>query len=361
MSTTSLPELQRMLIVAGVDAESDLLRRAVERAGFTAIEEEVDPDRALTRATTERWAWVVVAWHPLAVDLISAIHERTPAVSVVLIGDKLDEEVERAAFNAGAAEILSRDDLGPSRLQRRLRSAAATARAVAEAKAGAAARDDLLAVVSHDLRSPLNAIVLACDALEGTIAPDEPNRRYVKAIRRASTRAERLLRDLLDVSRIECGGLQLECRPVSARGILDQTRADHEILARDAGSNIVVEVDGDPGAVFADRDRILQVLANLVGNSLKHAAGTPIVLAARDDGEGIELAVADRGPGIVPDALPHVFDRFWQGRARRRGGAGLGLTIAKGIVEAHGGAIAVNSEVGKGTRFSVKLPRPRLP
>ena len=103
---------------------------------------------------------------------------------------------------------------------------------------------------------------------------------------------------------------------------------------------------------------MLQVLANLVGNSLKHAAGSAITLEARSDADGVELVVSDSGPGINPEQLPHVFDRFWQGRTRRRGGAGLGLTIARGIVEAHGGAIAVTSEVGRGTRFTVKLPRP---
>jgi two-component system, OmpR family, sensor histidine kinase BaeS len=100
------------------------------------------------------------------------------------------------------------------------------------------------------------------------------------------------------------------------------------------------------------------VLANLVGNSIKHAAGAAITLEARGDDDGVELTVGDSGPGIAAEALPHVFDRFWQGRSRRRGGAGLGLTIARGIVLAHGGDIAVASEVGQGTRFTVRLPRP---
>src|SRR5262249_30682403 len=148
-------------------------------------------------------------------------------------------------------------------------------------------------------------------------------KKYVAAIRRASVRAERLLRDLLEVSRIESGALRLERRAISAKALLEQTRSDHEIQARDAGAKITVAVDRDPGAIFVDRDRVLQVLANLVGNALKHAPGATITLGARADGDGVELAVSDLGPGIAPDHLPHVFDRFWQGRARRRGGAGL--------------------------------------
>jgi signal transduction histidine kinase len=366
--STIASEVQRTLIVAHGADERAVLRRALERGGPSwVVLDEGDPDRALVRATTEAFDCVIIEHRPVTtgVELVRAIRERAPNLPLLLVAGALDEELERAVVEAGATDVISHDDASPTRLARRVRAAvrigrvdAEQARMLAEAQAAAAARDDLLAVVSHDLRSPLNAIVLACDALEGIHGDAPDQRRYIGAIRRASQRAERLLRDLLDVARIESGGLRLECRPVSAKAILDQTRSDHEIVARDAGAQLVVDITADPGQVFADRDRILQVLANLVGNSIKHAAGAPIRLEARADADGVELVVADRGPGIVPDQLPHIFYRFWQGRSKRRGGAGLGLTIAKGIVEAHGGQIEVTSEVGQGTRFTVRLPRP---
>ena len=352
MTTPSvLPNALRILVVAPDDVVRARLRTALAGAGWPSVDEETDLDHGLTRSAAGGHDGVIVD-HPAALDLVTALRGRGASVPVLLCAAAVDEALERAAQQAGVTDVLGPDDLIPTRLARRINAAVGPHRGRSPGP-----RDELLAIVSHDLRSPLNAIVLACDALETELG-DTERKRYVAAVRRAGQRAERLLRDLLDVSRIETGGLKLEPRAVSARSILEQTRADHELLARDAGSQITLEVPADPGAVLADRDRVLQVLANLIGNSLKHAAGSEIKLEARGDADAVELVVADRGPGIHPDALPHIFDRFWQGRTRRRGGAGLGLTIARGIVEAHGGAIAVTSEPGQGTRFTVRLPRP---
>jgi signal transduction histidine kinase len=359
----------RVLLIAPDDAARAGFVRSLGAAGLSEVDVEADLDRALARAAgaaTERHDCVIVDHRhgATALELVRALRARDATAPILLLATRPDEDLERVATAAGVTDVLTGDDLGPARLARRIglavqvgRTDAETARLIAQAQTAAAARDDLLANVSHDLRSPLNAIVLACDALEA--APGEvERRRYIAAVRRGGQRAERLLRDLLDVSRIESGALRLERRPLSARALLEQTRADHELLAGEVGSTIALEVDTDPGQVFADRDRVLQVLANLVGNSIKHAPGTAIALGARPDGDAVELVIQDHGPGIKPESLPHVFDRFWQGRARRRGGAGLGLAIARGIVEAHGGAIAVASELGKGTRFTVRLPRP---
>ncbi|HEY0035645.1 MAG TPA: ATP-binding protein, partial [Longimicrobium sp.] len=121
----------------------------------------------------------------------------------------------------------------------------------------------------------------------------------------------------------------------------------------EAGSSI----DADLPAAWADRERIHQVLSNLVGNAVKFTPqeGRVLVTTVAEDGE-IRVSVADTGPGIPPEHLPHVFDRFWQARSTRRAGAGLGLAIARGIVEAHGGAIGVESEPGRGTTFHFTLP-----
>jgi signal transduction histidine kinase len=361
--TMSVPnDLGRVLLVTRPE-ERATLAGAFARAGVAA-DVELDPDRALARALDGSCALVVAGLAvPTSIELTRAVRGRGGALPILLAADGLDDELAAAARDAGVTDVLERADHAPARLAMRVNAALCAGRTVAEAaatvaraRAAAAARDELLAIVSHDLRSPLNAIVLACDALEVDLGESE-RKRYVAAVRRAGQRAERLLRDLLDVSRLDSGGLNLERRPVTARAILEQTRADHELIARDAGSPITIELTGDPGQLHADRDRLLQVMANLVGNALRHAPGAPITLAARGTADAVELSVADQGPGIQPDALAHVFERFWHGRSRRRTGARLGLAIARGIVEAHGGTITATSEVGHGARFTLRIPR----
>jgi signal transduction histidine kinase len=127
---------------------------------------------------------------------------------------------------------------------------------------------------------------------------------------------------------------------------------------RESGGAIVAQTPAEQTLVAADRDRVMQVLSNLIGNALTHAKGTTIELSLRRDNGHATFAVRDGGPGISEVELPHIFDRYWSGRTRR-GGAGLGLAIAKGIVEAHGGEIAVASTHGRGTEFSFTLPLAR--
>ena len=254
-------------------------------------------------------------------------------------------------------------DLSPRRLALRIqfahRVAAAEAeiqRAAAAAQRAAAARDDVLAVVSHDLRGPLHAIGLATEALRDEI-PDSA-KRYLGAIERASQRAERLIADLLEASAIENGALTLAASAVDAVSIVRQAAQDHELLVKESGGNITAHVPDGSLVVRADRDRVLQVLGNLIGNALKHARGTPIDVLLTEDARHALIAVRDQGPGIPPAELPHVFDRYWQGRSKKTG-AGLGLAIAKGIVAAHGGEIRVRSTVGEGTELSFTLPLAR--
>ena len=129
-------------------------------------------------------------------------------------------------------------------------------------------------------------------------------------------------------------------------------------MTREAGLTIHTAVADGCGKVVADRDRIAQVFGNLISNAIKYAkAGGAITIEASIAGDTVGFAVVDRGPGIAPEYLPHLFDRYWQGRKQRRGSAGLGLAIAKGIVEAHGGAIGAASAPGEGARFTFSLPR----
>jgi signal transduction histidine kinase len=215
--------------------------------------------------------------------------------------------------------------------------------------------DDILAVVSHDLRGPLHSITLAVEALRDEVSAD--GLRYLAAIERASLRAEKLIADLLEAHAIENGRLELHRSKQDAVALATQAATEHELLAREAKASIEVVPPSEALTVHVDRERVMQVFANLLGNCFKHAKGAPITIElARGDGQCV-FSVHDCGPGITADELPHVFDRYWSGR-KTRGGAGIGLSIAKGIVAAHGGTIeaVAGASPGAGATMRFTLP-----
>lgn len=222
------------------------------------------------------------------------------------------------------------------------------------------AREDVLAVVSHDLRNPLHTIALSASLLEEVFPDSLPDvaLQQTQVIRRAVDRANNLIQDLLDVSRIEAGGLSVATTVISPERLLDDVSEAMGALA--GASNIVLQccAVSDLPNVLADRERVLQVFTNLVGNAIRFTpAGGSITVSAAPDGLNlVQFTVRDTGSGIADENIPHVFDRFWQARHGARSGAGLGLAIAKGIVEAHGGAIHVSSKLGEGTEFAFTLP-----
>jgi signal transduction histidine kinase len=219
------------------------------------------------------------------------------------------------------------------------------------------ARDEVLAIVSHDLRNPLASIVAAA-ALIGQTADDAAGvRRRSAVIQRSAARMTSLLADLLDVSRIEAGGLALERAPHAVDALVSEALDHQRALADERGVALRAEVDASMPPVDVDRDRALRVFANLLGNALKFTpAGGSITVRAAREGAFASVSVADTGAGIAADHLPRLFERYWQGPSDGHGGAGLGLAIVKGLVEAHGGAVRVESAVGRGSTFSFTLP-----
>jgi PAS domain S-box-containing protein len=219
-------------------------------------------------------------------------------------------------------------------------------------------RDDVLGVVAHDLRSPLATILMQASLLRPPGA--EPERRSEKpaeVIRRAATRMSRLIQDLLDVTRMEGGGFSIErARVPAAQVVLDCVEAQQPVAAS-AALELRIDLTRDVPDVWADRDRLFQVFENLIGNAIKctQAGGRITARAAPGNGE-VLFSVADTGAGIAAEHLPHLFDRFWQVQKGGRRGAGLGLPIAKGIVEAHGGRIWVESKPGRGSTFFFTIP-----
>lgn len=222
-------------------------------------------------------------------------------------------------------------------------------------------RDEVLAVVSHDLRSPLNTIVMAVMSIRETARPvDAEITRKVDIIGRAATRMSRMTRDLLDASSIEGNRLAIDPKPTRISAIAKDLEEALDETARARGLTLTVHESDVTLLAHCDHDRILQVLTNLVGNAIKFTAPDGrIDVRLEADGDDVRLTVTDTGPGISPELLPHVFDRHRQAVETAAQGRGLGLFITKGIVEAHGGRIDVESEPGVGTTFAIVLPRVR--
>lgn len=228
------------------------------------------------------------------------------------------------------------------------------ARLYAEARKAISARDEMVAFVSHDLGNPLAGISIAASILgRGPHASEQAA--TIESIACASAEMERLLQDLSDVSTIEAGRLSIAHEQVDLSDLMAQARKIIAPQAKSHDARIETRVAADVPAVSIDRHRILQVLLNLIGNALKFGPrGGLVILGAEQRDDAIRLWVEDAGPGVRPDHLPRVFELFW--RADRRRGAGIGLAVAKGIVEAHGGRIGVTSEMGAGSTFFFTLP-----
>jgi signal transduction histidine kinase len=222
------------------------------------------------------------------------------------------------------------------------------------------AREEVLRVVSHDLRNPISAVSMGAEVLLEDAPPalrDGPFGATLRAIRSSAARADRMIEDLLDVSRIEAGRLAIEPYPERVEPLVEDAIDTHRHLARERRIDLRSTLSDGLPLVLADRGRLLQIFGNLMGNALKFTPpGGRVEIGAVLDGPEVLCYVEDTGPGIPPDQLPHIFDRYWQARRADRRGLGLGLAIVQGLVEAHGGRIRVESEVGRGTRFSFTLP-----
>ncbi len=230
-------------------------------------------------------------------------------------------------------------------------------RQIARASQAIGVRDDVVAVVSHDLKSPLSVVELGVRLLRKGIGDAPALHVELDRIDRARGRMTTLIADLLDLATIEAGRFHVDPTPCRARAVVDDAVALSCPLAEERG----VRVDRagvEDAPLLADRERLLQVLENLICNAIKFAeqGGTVRGSAARQDGF-TRFEVRDEGPGIPPEQLPHLFDRYWRApSAHRTVGSGLGLFIAKGLVEAHGGQIWAESTVGRGSTFCFTVP-----
>ncbi len=350
---------------------SDEYRRATDgHSPWTRDAHAPEPVRIDDTETDEAWA----AYRPIfraegirALAFVPLVHRGVLLGKFMLYSDvprRFDERELRIASAVAAhlAQAVTRkqgdDELARARAQDRA--------AREEAEAAASAREEILAIVSHDLRNPLGAILMAASSLQLLDAVD-PRARRVRSIadriQRNAERMTRLIEDLVDFASMQLGRLAVATAPHTPADVVASTVEMFEPLAGERSIRLEVTPLIDLPLVICDRERAVQVLSNLMSNALKVTAHSGVVqVGARTHVERtaeIEFWVEDSGPGIAADELPHLFERYWRGKQAGYRGTGLGLSIAKGIVDAHGGRIWAESTVGVGSRFTFTLPAAR--
>jgi signal transduction histidine kinase/DNA-binding response OmpR family regulator len=224
------------------------------------------------------------------------------------------------------------------------------------ARRASQARDEVLGIVAHDLRNPLNNVLLQVELLRRH-QPELLSPKPLELIHRAAQRMNRMIQELLDVARLDAGKFAVTPGPVSAAEVIAEAVDGQRPFATGALLDLAVDVAGSLPELWGDRDFLGQVFDNLIGNAIKFTKpGGRITVGASARGPGVRLWVTDTGIGIPEADRPHLFDRFWQARRADRRGAGLGLSIVKGIVEAHGGHVWVETATGRGTTVSFTIP-----
>lgn len=272
----------------------------------------------------------------------------------------------RASFEAWREEVglkslpWTATDLATAQDLRRYAVEIHLERQVVREQRAVRARDDLVAVVSHDLKNPLGLIAIQAALFLRILTPDnEASRRLrggLERIQRAVERMSALIHDLLDLAKIEAGRFEVQPTPEDVRDLIEEALLILKPLAEAKRIDVAHETFGAP-LVRADRGRIYQVLSNLIGNAVKFTPEGGRIFVRVGTREGaVVVTVTDSGPGLAAGQIPHLFDRYWQSRRDSRDGSGLGLFIAKGIVEAHGGQIWVESTPGAGATFGFTLP-----
>ena len=251
-------------------------------------------------------------------------------------------------------------DLASLSLQR-LIALAESERRRTEAEAAVRMRDEVLSIVSHDLRNPVSTVAMSASLLQdpGITLTEEQRQTQLAVIARSAHRMNRLIQDLLDVARIEGGRLTISCRCEDPGALAMEACDAFRPIALQRHQTLTCDIASKLRPVLADRDRVLQVLSNFLNNAVKFTpeGGHIAIRAVADDDGGVVYSVSDTGPGIAREDLKLVFGRFWQAKGTAHLGSGLGLAIAKGIAQAHRGRVWAESTLGNGATFHFALPR----
>lgn len=362
---------------------SAVTRLLVPRLGDICLADIVDDDGSVIRVDSTLEDWQLAPTPALRAGETMLIGDVSQSSIAPIAPDPAGHAAIRAAGIRslvllpliGRGRLLGVLTMGMTRADRRFTKAdlpfledvaqrtalgADNARLYEQARQASRTRDDTLAAISHDLRNGLNTVITAVGLLQRSLPPEGRDRRHVDAIRRAAERMNRLIGDLLDVASIESGRFFVEQLNEPVRPLVQTAVAAHRAHAAEKSLRLVEDVESGESEVVCDRERVLQVLGNLIGNAIKFTPeGGTVTVSAERAGDEMMFSVRDTGIGVSNKQLPHVFDRFWQAAPKARLGSGLGLTIAKGVVEALGGRIWAESRPNEGTVFSFTLPLAR--
>jgi signal transduction histidine kinase len=291
-------------------------------------------------------------------ETVRALRTANETIPIVVLTGTDDVDIAVAALREGADDYIAKSEITRNGLLRRaLRYGTERRRILAELQTAVRSREELLQVVSHDLRNHANTIELGAQLLRSCKSFDEVSRR-VGAIERASGMVRRLLEDLVDLAAFEKGVLVVNATDTDVARLLRETHAAFSPSADQRGVRLEVESSETPLNAWADAGRVTQILGNLLGNALRLTpSGGSVTLAARTSPDSVVLAVKDTGPGVPAADKARLFDRFFRGSNTSGKGAGLGLAISRALVEAQGGKIWVESEEGRGAEFFFSLPR----
>jgi PAS domain S-box-containing protein len=292
-------------------------------------------------------------------DHLRALETLAPRSMIAVPLRARDHLLGGMAFVSTGAQYSPQDVPLAAELARRVALALDNARLYENSQQAIRARDNVLRVVSHDLRNPLHTISLTTEMLLDPSLPQAPERKekQLQIIRRSTERMTDLVEDMLDAVRIEAGALMLDPYHQSPSRLAEEAVELNRPAATARSLELETQIAAPLPPVHADRNRMLQVFSNLIGNAVKFTPeGGSITVGVAPDGGEVHFAVRDTGPGLSPEQQRHLFQPFWQARRDGRQGAGLGLSIARGIVEKHGGRIWVESEEGAGTTVYFTLP-----
>ena len=363
-----------LLLVEDSEDDAVLISRQLEKAGFTPVMTRVFKDETMRKALKGGVWDAIICDYKMpgfgAMGALGIVKETGLDIPFIIVSGKIGEETAIAVMKAGAHDYLMKNNLarlGPAldrelreaKMRQEKRMAEKNALEVEAFKEVGRLQRQFLSNISHDLRTPLATIkgftstLLSADV----VWSEDEKQDFLKTIDAETERLSSIIDELMDMSSIEAGKLRLYKTNCSVQAILDSVK--YEIRRITDGYKVDVAIPDDIKIVHADSLRIGQVLVNLIDNAAKYsAAGTAISITAAGTPGSVVITVGDQGMGIGKDLHVRLFDRYFQDDSvpGKRKGVGLGLTICKGIVEAHGGRIWVESEPGKGSRFSFSLP-----
>jgi signal transduction histidine kinase len=357
----------RALLVEDNPGDARLIREMLRSADAQAVE----------LVQTERLAagLALLAAEPMDVVLLDlslpdstglgtfeTAHASAPHVPIVVLSGLDNHEVALHAVQQGAQDYLVKGHADGDTILRSLRYAIERQRLEAARQDLERQRDEFFSSVSHDLRTPVAAIKAAIGVVLANEPPGVPPplHRLLGNIDLAADELTRLIDDLLEIARLQAGRVELHLTEIDLRDVVTRAVRSLEPLIQARGQSLQMQLPGEPVVAAADAERFARVMRNLVGNAQKYGRdGGRITLAIQRSSTAIEVSVADDGPGIPQHEQERIFERFY--RAPRQGadsalGSGLGLPIARGLVELHGGRLTLHSEPGQGSRFVVQLP-----